>query len=90
MAERVDADVCVVGAGYAGLTAARRLAQHGRAVVVLEAWPVYLFLDARLRDGGAVGLVPLAAGLAGAALITLAAVLIPLEVGVRRVERLEL
>jgi monoamine oxidase len=37
MAERMDVDVCVVGAGYAGLTAARRLAQTGKAVVVLEA-----------------------------------------------------
>src|SRR5713226_934859 len=37
MAERIDADVCVVGAGYAGLTAARRLTQGGRSVVVLEA-----------------------------------------------------
>jgi monoamine oxidase len=37
MAERVDTDVCVVGAGYAGLTAARRVAQAGRSVVVLEA-----------------------------------------------------
>ena len=37
MPEQVDADVCVVGAGYAGLTAARRLSQGGRTVVVLEA-----------------------------------------------------
>ena len=28
MPERIDADVCVVGAGYAGLTAARRLHQQ--------------------------------------------------------------
>jgi monoamine oxidase len=35
--ERITADVCVVGAGYAGLTAAHRLAQRGKHVVVLEA-----------------------------------------------------
>src|SRR5260221_11950134 len=37
MPERIDADVCVVGAGYAGLTAARRLSQGAKSVVVLEA-----------------------------------------------------
>ncbi|MGH9015683.1 MAG: FAD-dependent oxidoreductase [Acidimicrobiia bacterium] len=37
MPERIDADVCVVGAGYAGLTAARRLSQSAKSVVVLEA-----------------------------------------------------
>src|SRR5258708_11329298 len=35
--ERMEADVCVVGAGLAGLTAARRLSQAGKSVVVLEA-----------------------------------------------------
>ncbi len=32
-----DADVCVIGAGYAGLAAARRLAAAGKTVLVLEA-----------------------------------------------------
>ena len=33
----MEADVCIVGAGLAGLTAARRLHQAGRSTVVLEA-----------------------------------------------------
>jgi monoamine oxidase len=37
MPDRVDADVCVVGAGFAGLTSARTLRAEGRSVVVLEA-----------------------------------------------------
>ncbi len=37
MAERSEVDVCVVGAGYAGLTAARRLVEADASVVVLEA-----------------------------------------------------
>src|SRR3954453_3599492 len=32
-----EADVCVVGAGFAGLAAARQLRAHGRSVGVLEA-----------------------------------------------------
>src|SRR5436190_1756177 len=32
-----ETDVCIVGAGYAGLTAARRLTGAGKSVVVLEA-----------------------------------------------------
>jgi monoamine oxidase len=35
--DRIDTDVCVLGAGLAGLTAARRLDQGGREVVVVEA-----------------------------------------------------
>src|SRR5258708_28424388 len=35
--ERLQADYCVVGAGFAGLAAARRLRDCGKSVVLLEA-----------------------------------------------------
>jgi monoamine oxidase len=35
--QKIEAGVCVVGGGYAGLTAARRLVQAGESVAVLEA-----------------------------------------------------
>jgi monoamine oxidase len=58
MAERVDADVTVVGAGIAGLIAARELANAGKEVVVLEARDRVggRVLDHRLSDGTVVEL----------------------------------
>ena len=37
LAGEVTADVCVIGAGYTGLSAALHLAERGYRVVVLEA-----------------------------------------------------
>jgi monoamine oxidase len=59
--DRREADVCVVGAGYAGLTAARRVRQHGSSVVVLEArdrvggriWTEHLADGTAVDRGGA-------------------------------------
>lgn len=58
--EYLDADFAVVGAGYAGLTAARRLAQQRHTVVVLEArarggraWTEEIAPDLWVDRGGA-------------------------------------
>ena len=60
MGTRVDVDVCVVGAGYAGLTAARRLNHAGKSVAVLEArdrvggriWTTHLSDGTAIDRGG--------------------------------------
>ena len=53
LAGAVQADVCVIGAGYTGLSAALHLAQAGLSVVLLEAHRVGF--GASGRNGGQVG-----------------------------------
>ncbi|SEN17926.1 gamma-glutamylputrescine oxidase [Gemmobacter aquatilis] len=53
LAGAVRADVCIVGGGYTGLSAALHLAQAGRRVVLLEAHRVGF--GASGRNGGQVG-----------------------------------
>ena len=48
----VNADICVVGAGYSGLSAAISLAEHGYSVIVVEAAEVGW--GASGRNGGQV------------------------------------
>lgn len=60
------------------------------AVVILEAWPVYLFLDSRFQGGTAeVETVPLVLGIAGAAGLTACATWLPLRAGIRKVRSVE-
>jgi ABC-2 type transport system permease protein len=73
-------------------------------VVVLEAWPVYRFLQSRMGDGAgggsgigaapggveAVGLLPVLLGLGGVAVLTVVAIWVPLRAGVRKVRSADL
>ncbi len=52
--ERLEADVCVVGGGYTGLSAALELAERGYSVVLLEAYRVGA--GASGRNGGVLGM----------------------------------
>lgn len=59
-------------------------------VVVLEAWPVYRFLAVPVAGTEAPpSTLPLALGLSGAALLTVAAVVLPLRAGIRRMRTIE-
>lgn len=53
LSENVTADICVVGAGFTGLSAALHLAQAGRSVVVIDAHRVGF--GASGRNGGQLG-----------------------------------
>jgi monoamine oxidase len=56
--DRIEADVCVVGAGFAGLAAARYLVGQGRTVAVLEARDRVggRVMDQTLEDGTTVSM----------------------------------
>ena len=83
-------NVAEIPTSFGGLVFMMAAVLYLGGVVVLEAWPVYLFLTARLQGTGSGSILPLALGLTGAVLLTLVTVAVPLEAGVRRVERLEL
>jgi gamma-glutamylputrescine oxidase len=52
--ERIRADVCVIGGGYTGLSAALELAERGYSVVVLESYRIGA--GASGRNGGVLGM----------------------------------
>ena len=60
-------------------------------VILLEAWPVYSYLASTLRGEPVRNstLLPLVLGIAGAATLTVLAVVLPLRAGVRRVRALD-
>src|SRR4051794_39562239 len=51
---RLEADVCIVGAGPAGITLARELAASGRSVILLESGGPGADADAQLLNDGPV------------------------------------
>ncbi len=80
-------NVAEIPTSFGGLLFMMAAVLYLGAVVALEAWPVWLFLRGRLRGGGP-GWLPVAAGFAGAALVTGGAIWLPLRAGIRRIRAL--
>ena len=84
-------NVAEIPTSFGGLLFMMAAVSYLTGVVLLEAWPVYLFLRERLRGGApaAPDLLPLVLGIFGATLLTVVAVAWPLRAGVRRVRALD-
>lgn len=83
-------NVAEIPTSFGGLVFMMVAVSYLAGVVILEAWPVYLFLDSRFRGGEAqVYLLPLVLGVAGAGLLTVLATWLPLWAGIRRVRSID-
>jgi len=80
-------NVAEIPTSFGGLLFMMVAVSYLAGVVILEAWPVYLYLNSRVRVGEAgVGLLPLLMGVSGAAILTVLTTWLPLRVGIKRVQ----
>lgn len=83
-------NVAEIPTSFGGLLFMMAAVSYLGGVVILEAWPVYLFLNARLTVGEAeVGLTPLLMGVSGAAILTAFAIVLPLRAGIHKVQSID-
>jgi ABC-2 type transport system permease protein len=83
-------NVAEIPTSFGGLLFMMSAVSYLGGVVMLEAWPVYLFLNSRFQEGQAhVSISPLLMGVAGAAILTVLATWLPLRAGMRRVQSVD-
>jgi len=83
-------NVAEIPTSFGGLVFMMAAVIYLAGVIVLEAWPVYLFLQSRLQGGPAqLSSIPLVLGVSGALLLTVLATWLPLRAGVRRVRSID-
>jgi ABC-2 type transport system permease protein len=83
-------NVAEIPTSFGGLLFMMCAVSYLAGVVLLEAWPVFLYLNSRFREGEAVvGVMPVAIGVSGAALLTALAIWAPLRAGIGKVRSLE-
>lgn len=84
-------NVAEIPTSFGGLLFMMAATVYLAAVILVEAWPVYAFLSGNLRGQGPgnIALLPLVLGIAGAATLTLVAIVLPLRAGMKRVGTLD-
>jgi ABC-2 type transport system permease protein len=86
------ANAADISTGFGGLLFMMTATGYLAAVIVLQAWPVYSVLSARVAGAALTDAVVawMVAGLAGAAFLSALAIVLPLRAAVRRVGEIEL
>jgi ABC-2 type transport system permease protein len=84
-------NVAEIPTSFGGLLYMMVAVSYLAGVILLEAWPVYSHLSSDFPDGAVRNslTLPLVLGMAGAATLTITAVVLPLRVGMRRVMHLD-
>lgn len=83
-------NVAEIPTSFGGLLFMMAAISYLAGVVILEAWPVYIYLNSRFQGGEAqVGLGPLLMGVSGAAILTLLATWLPLRAGIRKIQSVD-
>jgi len=84
-------NVAEIPTSFGGLLFMMAAVTYLACVIIMEAWPVYAFLQANLRGEPIRNsvLLPLVLGVMGSATLTILCVVLPLRAGVRRVRALD-
>jgi ABC-2 type transport system permease protein len=83
-------NVAEIPTSFGGLLFMMTAVTYLAGVIILEAWPVYLFLSSRMQGGEAeVGTISLVLGVSGAAVLTLVAIFAPLRAGIAKVRSVD-
>ena len=83
-------NVAEIPTSFGGLLFMMAAVSYLAGVVILEAWPVYLFLSSRFAGGEAeLSTLPLVLGVSGAAALTAVAIWAPLRAGMAKVRTVD-
>ena len=83
-------NVAEIPTSFGGLLFMMAAISYLAGVVILEAWPVYLYLNSRFQGGAAeVSITPLLMGVSGAAILTILATWLPLRAGIRKIQSVD-